>query len=198
MSSSPKRTQAATGIQALLSNSRVSKEKFPRPQAEDLSLKTAKTKQTNLKSKQFLYHNRRSTDSVGNEHDDETTTTTTRGGDSAEITVIRKTIHFNKNNSNSDSNTNKKLLNENSNKNNKGLKSNKISNNNNKSSSISNEKSIDTSLLKIKSLEILNEELIEQNKSLKQQLLVSQANCSIMLAELTRSKRKLNQILKKL
>jgi shikimate 5-dehydrogenase len=55
---------------------------------------------------------------------------------------------------------------------------------------------IDETQIKLKSLEKLNEELVEQNKSLKQQLLVSQSNCSLILNELLKTKQKLNKFLK--
>jgi len=55
---------------------------------------------------------------------------------------------------------------------------------------------VDENQIKLKSLEKLNEELIEQNKSLKQQLLVSQSNCSSILNELLKTKQKLNKLLK--
>lgn len=172
--SSPKKNQATAGIQALILHSRV-RDKLQ----TELSMNSNSNKQnkksktvSTLKSKQFLQHNRKPSDSIDDNDDDEEEE---EEAGSAEITVIRTTSHSNK------------KLNDLKN-NNKSLS--KSTNNNNSN--------LDTSLLKIKSLEILNEELMEQNKSLKQQLLVSQANCSLILNELTRSKKKLNQILKKL
>ena len=183
--SSPKKNQASAGIQALILHSRV-RDKLQ----TELSMKSNGNKETKkskivstLKSKQFLQHNRKPSDSIDDEDDEEE-----EEAGSAEITVIRTTSHSNK------------KLNDLKNNNNKSLS--KSTNNNNNNNSIgeksTNNSNLDTSLLKIKSLEILNEELMEQNKSLKQQLLVSQANCSLILNELTRSKKKLNQILKKL
>jgi hypothetical protein len=178
--SSPKKNQATAGIQALILHSRV-RDKLQ----TELSMNSNSNKQnkksktvSTLKSKQFLQHNRKPSDSIDDNDDDEEEEEEEAG--SAEITVIRTTSHSNK------------KLNDLKN-NNKSLSKSTNNNNNN-----NNNSNLDTSLLKIKSLEILNEELMEQNKSLKQQLLVSQANCSLILNELTRSKKKLNQILKKL
>ena len=55
---------------------------------------------------------------------------------------------------------------------------------------------VDHNVLRIKALEKLNDELIEQNKSLKQQLLISQSNCSLILSELAKTKKKLNILLR--
>lgn len=55
---------------------------------------------------------------------------------------------------------------------------------------------VDLAIVKIKSLERINEELSEQNKSLKQQLLISQTNTPLILNELAKTKRKLNQLIK--
>lgn len=74
------------------------------------------------------------------------------------------------------------------------IKSSDDSHRNNNQSS--NSLYVDHNVLRIKALEKLNDELIEQNKSLKQQLLISQSNCSLILNELAKTRKKLNLLIR--